>query len=262
MQSVTKRGGFNMLFKMTEEEMKVFYKSFKPCFDDCHTFGIMFAADHDFLTEVLPPGFEPTDDAISVSFTWGAKFTGTVVGIPAKFGDKKGSYGLTYMMDRDTAVIFGRELWGEPKKVAQQVMTKEGDEISISVKRFGVETVRAHGTIVQEADPKMFANTEALHTKYFISSDGSGLDDAKVVYNLFTNDVRCAYFCKATMDQTASKYDILGSLPVGEIKYAYYFESDMYPVGEDIGTIPGKDMMPYACQRHDFYNMGHDKFDK
>ena len=63
------------------------------------------------------------------------------------------------------------------------------------------------------------------------------------------------------MEQTQSAYDVLGSLPVGEIKYSYYFESDMYPVGEDIGTIPGKDMMPYACQRHDFYNMGHDKFD-
>ena len=35
----------------------------------------------------------------------------------------------------------------------------------------------------------------------------------------------------------------------------------IFLIGEDIGTIPGKDMMPYACQRHDFYNMGHDKFD-
>jgi acetoacetate decarboxylase len=58
------------------------------------------------------------------------------------------------VVDDDTALIYGRELLGFPKKMAEIALEERGDRVTGTVRRKGTEVLRIEGTLGQaEADP-------------------------------------------------------------------------------------------------------------
>ena len=57
--------------------------------------------------------------------------------VRARYQDVEGDFCLAMPMSTDVAIIFGRELFGEPKKQARVQLKSDGDVMRASVERFG-----------------------------------------------------------------------------------------------------------------------------
>src|SRR5215216_4758174 len=96
-----------------------------PIFSDSRVLGIQFETTAEFIATVLPPGLEPDERSLASAWvgSFGSSncvgpFAGAGVNVRARHGDLVGQYCLTMPMSTDAAIIFGRELYAEPKKLA------------------------------------------------------------------------------------------------------------------------------------------------
>ena len=96
-----------------------------PDFSDIRALTVTFLSDPAVIAELLPPPLEPAAEpratvtvaAIGRSNCVGP-FDGASINLACRYRGEDGFYCLTMPMSTDTAVIFGRELYAEPKKLA------------------------------------------------------------------------------------------------------------------------------------------------
>ena len=55
------------------------------------------------------------------------EFESAALMVYARYGDVVGTYFLTLVVSGDMPVTFGRELWGEPKKLGSSRLYRDGD---------------------------------------------------------------------------------------------------------------------------------------
>src|SRR6266567_5969092 len=92
----------------------------EPAFLDARVVSVAFETDPEVIAAVLPPPLEPDGSNIATAFVGmfgrsncvGA-FNGGALNVRARYGDVRGVYCVTMPMSTDTAIIFGRELYGE-----------------------------------------------------------------------------------------------------------------------------------------------------
>ena len=109
--------------------------------------SVTFLTEPAVVAELLPPGLEPARRpvvGVTVSrFTGGSAgaFAGGTVSLRARHGEVEGNYSLAMYMDSDAAILFGRSLYGEPKKACTVGWSADGDHLRASITRDGVELV-------------------------------------------------------------------------------------------------------------------------
>lgn len=101
---------------------------------------------------LLPLGMQPSDpptatlfivDYTKVGFTIPYKEAACLMHVKTPFGE--GLHCCWMVVDDDTALIYGRELLGYPKKAAEIEYEESGDSISASVTRRGVRVLEMEG---------------------------------------------------------------------------------------------------------------------
>src|SRR5437870_13596501 len=105
-----------------------------PAFTKGKFLTVLYLTRPEIIKQVLPPPLEPTDEPlVSVgvasfddSNCVGA-FSGGALCVRARYKDLEGEYCLAMPMSTDVAIIFGRELFGEPKKQAKVRLESDGD---------------------------------------------------------------------------------------------------------------------------------------
>ncbi len=109
---------------------------------------------------VLPWGMRPSDPPIATLFVVNytkASFTvpyheaAVLIHVRTPLG--KGLHCCWMVVDDDTALIYGRELLGYPKKTADIIFEENGDHISTSVTRRGVKVLTMEGKRGPAQDP-------------------------------------------------------------------------------------------------------------
>ena len=150
------------------------------------------------MREVLPPPLEPAaEPLVTVGIgTLGRSncvgaFDGGMLCVRARYKDVEGDFCLAMPMSTDVAIIFGRELYGEPKKQARVQLKSDGDVVRASVERFGTVYMSLEARLTENVPIDGPTYADRFHFKFMHAANGRGLEfDPILVHAHFTQHVR------------------------------------------------------------------------
>jgi acetoacetate decarboxylase len=230
----------------------------RPRFVNCQMLSVVVKTDPAWLREVIPAPLEPDGD--TVRFMVGrwqsncvADFAGSGVYVPARLGDDAGEYIIAMYMDSDAAILYGREVFGEPKKQASSGTFRGGDIASAWVERHGERIIHLEASLTTDNGP---VETTGLNfnIKAQPACDGKGLESDAVV-TAADFDVRFNVNLSGTgaVRLTGTAHDPLGSIPLGEVVQSVWQEGDLFATTRRVATIPAAQFAPYFYARVDDY---------
>jgi acetoacetate decarboxylase len=233
-----------------------------PAFLDARTLTVTYLTRPAIIRAVLPPPLEPAGEPlVSVGVgTFGRSncvgaFAGGWVDLRARYQGIEASYCLAMPMSTDVAIIFGRELFGEPKKQARVSLTSDGDVMRGVVERFGIDYLTVEARLTEDVPITGPALGDRFHFKFFHSADGRGLEfDPIIVHAHFETQLRVVRRGAGRVIFKPSHHDPLAELEMLEFRGAVYSEGDTYARAKRIGTVEAARFLPYAFQNIDDYS--------
>jgi len=217
-----------------------------------------FLTREETVERLLPPGFEPAEEprVTAQLGTWQSNccgdFNGGAVTIAARYGELEGEYALCMYMDNDQPTLYGRDLFGEPKKIAEaSIFNRPGGYFGY-IERRGVRLVELAVDEVDDLGPaQVVANN--FNIKARPAADGVGLqEDALVTCAVFENELRANREGVGSVTLRGTEHDPLDEIEVVEVLSGRQIEVDMAARTSVVGTIPAAAYEPY------FYGRGAD----
>jgi len=126
------------------------------CYRDCLLLVVGFRTDPHALRRFLPEPLAASDDGRMVLITGRlhndrvGSYGEAILAAPCSLGERTGNYAVACYLDRPSAIVAGREIWGWPKKDAVLSLAESRDRAAASVERNGTEIIRAS---VERAGP-------------------------------------------------------------------------------------------------------------
>jgi acetoacetate decarboxylase len=243
-------------FVLAPEEIVESLKAFTPTFREARGLVMVLPTSPEFVREVLPPPLAPTDaPAIGITLVKSLPLNIMAVGVGCRYQDIVGEYGLGFIVDTDHPLIYGRELWGEPKKLGEISLQRNGNRVSGVVSRKGFGVLDVDAQVREPVDCGLFASADLFHFKYSIKPDGTGIEDARLVHIHMDNSVRSAEACTAKATFGSSPYDIYGEIPVDDVVDAFYVDMDQTVRGRYVADVDSDQLLPYVFSKHDDYRL-------
>lgn len=206
---------------------------------------------------LLPPGLEPTGEAIGTVYLgrWDVSnagpFAGGGVFVNARHGSLEGHYCVMFPVSTESAVLFGRDLMGEPKKLAEIEFERRGSGARASVSRLG------HALIAMDVDrlqalPAAVTHASAFHYRYAHRVDGQGLEsDPQLVCVETEFQLEQLEVGGATLKLTSSPLDPLGEIEVLRAGPGTWSRGSLRARPRVLGTVPAEEFLPYAFAKSD-----------
>lgn len=234
-----------------------------PAFLDSRTVSATFLTDPEVLAELLPPPLKPAETArVSVAvYEIGRSncvgpFFGASVNLACTFQDEPGFFCLMMPMSTDTAIIFGRDLYAEPKKLAEIDVERRGKHVRGRVTRHGITYLELDVSLDSEpAETERSSTTHHYYFKHLPAPGGHGLAfDPQLVRVTHTGTIRRLARGTAAIVFRESGHDPLIDLPVLEVEAGAYSEGDTHTRGEVVATVPAEQFLPWAFMAVDDYS--------
>lgn len=230
----------------------------EPVFADSRVLSIQFETTPEFIAGVLPPGLEPDERPLGSAWvaTFGSSncvgpFDGAGVFVRARHGDLAGNYCLTMPMSTDAAIIFGRELYGEPKKLATIALARTGDTVTGSVTRYGITFIELRARM-EELLPAGSGTGSTFHYKYTTAADGRSFDADPVLLHIRgESTTRHAERGAGELIFRESPHDPVVDIPVLRILGASYTEGETRTFGRTLTRVDAEAFLPYAFAKMD-----------
>jgi len=251
-----------MGFVKTDDEIaKIQHVMKEPRFVDAEMLTVDFLTDPDTIAKILPPPLEPADTPRMTAMVgrWRSNCVGDYDGgalyVAAKHGDLEGDYVLAMWMDGDQALIYGRDLFGEPKKQATSRLYRSGDHLTGIVTRHGVDLVKIEVDLTVDHGPTQ-ASGANFNFKARPSVDGNGLEeDAILTVCEFDNELRVSREGSGSVQLTGTPHDPLDEIPVLKVLRGAFVEGDLHARARAAATVPQREFLPYALGRMDDWSL-------
>src|SRR5579885_927094 len=248
--------------KSPDEIRKIEERLAAPAFLDGRSLSVTYLTRPEIIRAVLPPPLEPAGEPlVSVGVgTFGRSncvgaFAGGWVDVRARYNGIEADYCLAMPMSTDVAIIFGRELYGEPKKQARVRLHSDGDVVRASVERMGIEYMSLEARLSETLPIQGPTYADRFHFKFMHAADGRGLEfDPILVHAHFTQHVRVHRRGSGKVIFKPSHHDPLGEIEVVELRGATYFEGDIHAEARRLATVEAARFMPWAFQNIDDYS--------
>jgi acetoacetate decarboxylase len=175
------------------------------------------------------------------------------VGVACEYQGVNGYYVLAMPMEGEFVVIGGREIYGEPKKLAQIDFEKKGDVIKASATRHNIPFLQAGGVIGEESGEPLEFTEHFYCYKALPSIRKNGGFDGEVFLTRLNWQRNYTRRCRVDgeIQLTESPYDPLVDVPVRELLSMEYVEGSTRTDGEILESVPGEWLIPYIHQRYD-----------
>lgn len=252
-------------YTKSEKEIKDFLAIYtNPKFLDCTAVTFLYETKPEAIAAILPPPLEPagppvvTAQSVSVGRSnCASSFNGTGVWVPCKYKDIMGAHCVHMVMDTDQAIIFGRELMGEPKKYAKTSIVRQGKRAEAHVERLGKEYITIIGEIEGPGDVSMMPKeSDLFYFKFFPACDGSGLEwDPILLKTHFKLTHKFVEQGQGGIRYSLSDHDFLYELEVIKPLGFLYGSLDIDANSEKLATVPAKDFLPYAFAKIDDWRL-------
>lgn len=223
------------------------------------TLTAVYETDPEVVAAVLPPPLTPAREPLvrvtiaRVDLGAGRPpFGAGTFAVSAIHDGLLGAYPLVMPMTTEQAVVGGRETFGEPKKLAEVVLERDGDEVHGWFERMGVRFVELEGRITGALEAIPERTRTDFYFKFLPAPDGHGFDtDPSLVYCHREEHTREALAVDGSVVLRESRFDPVADLPVRQVRSLELAERTSRQWGELRGTVPGEWIRPYVHQRYD-----------
>lgn len=230
-----------------------------PRFVNCAMLSVTCQTDPAWLAEVIPGPLMPNGDTVRFMVgRWQSNcvgdFEGGAIYLPARYGDVEGEYVLAMYMDSDAAILYGREVFGEPKKQASTTLNHGESHAVGTITRGNATIMTLRAKFDMEHGPSTTRGAN-FNVKAMPDAAGNGLEfdpiltlaDFDVVW---TRDRSGS----GSVEVQSTAHDPLGSIPIGAVASATWHEGDLHAHTSKLATIPAADFLPYFFGRIDDYS--------
>lgn len=176
-----------MGYRLTPEELEEFQGRVRGGAFVGESITVHFTTTKEFLAEVLPPCFTVPDAPTGqVTFSRSQHgddlvFASSTVAVAAQFEDTVGVYDLTHVHTGDMGITFGRELWGESKKLGEIAVDWQGSHLEAATTRHGTTLAAASADFGEDLGPRVVEQTQ-FHLKAFPNIHLDGLRWDPIVF--------------------------------------------------------------------------------
>jgi acetoacetate decarboxylase len=245
------------LVKTPEEIARIEHVMANPRFVNSEMLFVDFLTDPETVAHVLPPPLEPADQPRLSAMVgrWQSNCVGDYCGgaiyVGARHDGVEGDYVLAMYMDADPAIIFGRDLFGEPKKQARSQLYRSGTTFRAWIERGGVRLIDIQADLPEELGPSE-AEGVNFNFKARPAVSGAGLEeDAILTLATFQTTVHAARAGTGSVAFGATVHDPLDELRVASVLGARFVECDIAAQSRAVTTVPAEQFLPYHHGRHD-----------
>ena len=218
----------------------------------------VYETDPEIVAAVLPPPLEPGPEPLvrititRVEMPGLPVFGAGWIGVQARHGDRLGEYPILMPMTTEQSLIGGRETNGEPKKLAEVEVVREGNRVEARIARMGATLCEIVGRISGTRDNYEMAKTD-FWFKVSPSPEAPGqLDqDPLLVYGEKTERTRLHESIEGELILKEAPLDPIADLVVRRIVDLNWTERASTQVGRIIGPVPRGDLAPFLHQRYD-----------
>jgi acetoacetate decarboxylase len=243
--------------KRPEEIERIEYALSHPRFVNGEMLSVDFLTDPEVVEHILPPPLEPAGSPTVTAMIgrWQSNcvgdFHGGAIYVAARHEGVEGRYVLAMYMDNDQPTIYGRDLFGEPKKIASSALHRHGEAFHGWLERGGVRLIELHGLLATELGP---SESEGVNFNFKArpAADGIGLEeDAILTRATFQAKVTAAREGAGSVVLRGSVHDPLDELPIRSVLAGMFVEGDLIASCEAVARVPKEDFLPYHHGRHD-----------
>ncbi len=219
----------------------------------------VYETDPDIIAAVLPPPIQPgaeplvkvTVATVDLGRPGLPPFGAGSFSVAARHEGTDGWYALVMPMTTEQSVIGGRETFGEPKKLGQVELARDGDRVVGTIARLGTTIVEIAGTVGEPIEVADGRRTD-FYFKFLPAPDGKGFDtEAALVYCHRDETNREARRVDGELTLRDSRFDPVADLVVNRVRDITIAERRSVQRGEIVEQIPAEWLVPFAHQRYD-----------
>src|SRR5208283_12368 len=245
-------------------------------FYDAEMLTVFWETKREIIAKLLPPPLKPTPYPIAYAFVafypstnFEVTYMETALFIPAAFNGEEGGYCLSMPVTNDMALIYGREIFGFPKKLANIHYKKKGDTVVGWTKRHGKRFMKISANLTGKFnDPAMLdiitanpinedgsSTITSYNFKYFPAPEGCAFDyNPRLVKQETVFRPKEMLFGEAQIIFKPSDYDPWAEIEVVKMLGAIYTRGDnSMLIGKVVAEVEPKDFAPYALLKTDMF---------
>lgn len=218
---------------------------------------VTYLTDPEVVAAVLPAPLTPAAEPVvrvslqRVVIDGRPPFGSAVFSVAARHGDLDGDYPLFMPQSTEQSVIGGRETFGEPKKLGEISVERDGAEVLARVARLGFPLITVRGRVTGDLPaPPDQVNTE-FYFKFLRSPDGAGITDPHLVYGRYHRHYEVFEDIDATVELGESPLDPVADVAIRELLSVTWCRRRTVQTGEIATRVPQEWLLPYVHQRYD-----------
>jgi acetoacetate decarboxylase len=218
----------------------------------------VYETDPEVVAAVLPPPLQPSGEPLvkvtvaTVDIEGLPTFGAGSFSVQARHEGTLGYYPLVMPMTTEQSVLGGRETFGEPKKLAEVALVRDGSAVTGRFTRMGVTFVEVSGRVTGSLELPAEDRRTDFYFKFLPAPDGKGFDaEPSLVYCHRTETTRWLERVEGDVTLRDSRFDPVVDLPVRRLRDITLGERRSIQVGEIHSTVPGEWLRPYVHQRYD-----------
>jgi acetoacetate decarboxylase len=232
-----------------------------PLQTEAQNLTIEYATDPETVKAMVPQPLVANEEGlVQLSFGHAVMRPGDGVEIPIgtfNFGvhvtyeGKPGIYVVTMAFDDEVTVITGREMFGEPKKIADIAFRNSDDTVAADIARHGITFAAFKGRLGKAVAPQEYTS-HSYTFKFTLKVDGSGFDhDPQMLRLIWKHKQLEARDVTGELSLFESAFDPVIDFPVQRLLKATWSRTLTSSSGEDVCTVPAMSMFPFIGQRYD-----------
>ncbi|MFI1399650.1 acetoacetate decarboxylase family protein [Streptomyces sp. NPDC020681] len=217
----------------------------------------VWESDPDAVAAVLPPPLKPTERPLVRANISKVELPGYPLGagsvaVAALHDGREGWYPLVMPMTHERALIGGREVFGEPKKLGEVTVERDGLVVRAALARHGIAFVEVRGAVDGPLPLPEPAEKLDFYFKFLPAVDGQGFDADPVLVHCVRNE-RFRRLEKLAGDVVLreSVYDPVADLPVRRVVELTIGEKTTDQKGRVAERVSAQALLPYIHQRYD-----------
>jgi len=272
-----------MKFTLDDEELARLMErmaGMRFIFFDAEMAIVFFRTDPDFVKRIIPEPLKPSAEPFALAFmakypktNFGSIYNEAALSILVEYEGELGGYCLTMPVTEDMALIGGREIFGFPKKIADEISLKRTENgVKGRYVRKGIVLMNLSMSFDEEVEPNKLAeilgtlasqelgdkewDVTSYNFKFFQSPQMIGLDyKPRLVKQVTTfrpsSSIKLSY--NFDLKLGSSDRDHLAEIPVKEPIIGFYgiFTNTMHS-GEVIAEVQEEQFIRYAFSKIDF----------